>query len=380
MLTSNSSNITDNITNIQSLYEIEYEQFLNIGIPSVIFLTVLSFVGIVGNVHTLLVYSMSPVMAKLTVRIFILWLSVTDLIACVVCIPFEIFDIRFDYTFSSVGVCKFFRFLNHVVTLSSGGLLTAIAIERYKISNRIQTRQNRNPFVALNIASLVVVAISIVMSIPTFVFYGLYIKETSISNLTGTDCAVLPEYYDMSTVGAYIGIVILLSTAGCGICAVVYGKILFGICIQMKKERKNRAKSSNHKMDISSELTSKETQQVSTNQLNDVPSISPSLGENVPIPVKFHKRSPYEKGRQLTTSLIVATAVSYLGYIMFACTLLVQVANPTLLYKSSIRPVTEILFRAVFINNAANPVVYCLLDNTFRTECVKLYKKTMCVK
>ena len=65
---------------------------------------------------------------------------------------------------------------------------------------------------------------------------------------------------------------------------------------------------------------------------------------------------------------------------MFACTLLVQVANPTLLYKSSTRPVTEILFRAVFINNAANPVVYCLLDNTFRTECVKLYKKTMCVK
>jgi len=113
MLTSNSSNNTDNNTNIQSLYEIDYEQFLNKDIPAVIFLTVLLFIGIVGNVHTLLVYSMSPVMAKLTVRIFILWLSATDLIACVACIPFEIFDIRFSYTFSSGGVCKFFRFLNH---------------------------------------------------------------------------------------------------------------------------------------------------------------------------------------------------------------------------------------------------------------------------
>ena len=113
MLTSNSSNNTDNNTNIQSLYEIDYEQFLNKDIPAVIFLTVLLFIGIVGNVHTLLVFSMSPVMAKLTVRIFILWLSATDLIACVACIPFEIFDIRFSYTFSSGGVCKFFRFLNH---------------------------------------------------------------------------------------------------------------------------------------------------------------------------------------------------------------------------------------------------------------------------
>ena len=256
MFENNSSTInTDNNTDIQSLYEIDYEQFLNKDIPAVIFLTVLSFIGIVGNVHTLLVYSMSPVMAKLTVRVFILWLSATDLIACVACIPFEIFDIRFSYTFSSVGACKFFRFLNHAVMLSSGGLLTAIAIERYKINNRLQTRQSRNPFVALNIASLVVVAISIAISIPAFVFYGLNIKDTGLSGLTGTDCTILSEYQHMRTAGVYTGIVILLSTACCVICAVVYGKILFVICVQMKKERKDMAKSNNYKMDISSELT-----------------------------------------------------------------------------------------------------------------------------
>ena len=379
MLTSNSSNNTDTNTNIQSLYEIEYEQFLNKDIVSVVILILLSFIGIVGNVHTLLVYSMSPVMATLTVRIFILWLSATDLIACMACIPFEIFDIRFDYTFSSGGACKFFRFLNHAVALSSGGLLTAIAIERYKISNRIQTQQSRIPFVALHIASLVVVAISIAMSTPAFVIYGLKIKETGISGLNGTDCAALSEYYNMSTVGVYAGIAILFSTA-CGVtCAVVYGKLLFVICVQMKKERKDKAKSNNYQMDISSELTSKETQQVSISQLNDVPSISSSLGENVPSPAKTHKRSKYENGQQLTISLLVATAVSYSGYIIFVTTNLVNIANPTL-GKSSIRPVTAILLRAVFINNAANPVMYCLLDNTFRTECLKLYKKTFCAK
>jgi len=295
------------------------------------------------------------------------------------CIPFEIFDIRFSYTFSSVGACKCFRFLNHAVTLSSWGLLTAIAIERYKINNRLQTRQSRNLFVALNIASLVVVAISIAISIPVFVFYGLSIKETGISDLTGTDCTVLSEYQHMHTADVYTGIVIILSIACSVICAVVYGKLLFVICVQMKKERKDMAKSSNYEMDISSELTSKDTQQVSSIQLNDVPSISSSLGKNVPSPVKTHKRSKYEKCRQLTTSLIVATAVSYLGYTIYASTILVKIANPTL-YKNSIRPVSAILLRAYFINNAANPVVFCFLDNTFRTECVKLYKKTMCAK
>jgi hypothetical protein len=58
---------------------------------------------------------------------------------------------------------------------------------------------------------------------------------------------------------------------------------------------------------------------------------------------------------------------------------MVRIANPVL-FNSSISPVREILLRAVFINNAVNPVVYCLLDNTFRTECLKLYKKTMCAK
>jgi hypothetical protein len=50
------------------------------------------------------------------------------------------------------------------------------------------------------------------MSIPAFVFYGLNIKETGISGLTGTDCTVLSEYQNMRTAGVYTGIVILLST------------------------------------------------------------------------------------------------------------------------------------------------------------------------
>ena len=80
------------------------------------------------------------------------------------------------------------------------------------------------------------------------------------------------------------------------------------------------------------------------------------------------------------TSLIVAITVSHLGYALYVSTILAEITFSTI-YKSSIRPVRAILFRAYFINTAANPVVFCLLDNTFRTECLKLYKKkTICAK
>ncbi|XP_071141906.1 neuropeptide Y receptor type 5-like [Mytilus edulis] len=75
----------------------------------------------------------NSIICKYSVRVFIIWLASIDLTACLFCMPFEIFVIRYNYTFSSVVACKVFRFLSHMVTVASGCLLTSIAIERYKI-------------------------------------------------------------------------------------------------------------------------------------------------------------------------------------------------------------------------------------------------------
>jgi hypothetical protein len=158
-----------------------------------------------------------------------------------------------------------FVLLSVIFELLLVGLLTAIAIERYTISNRIHTRQNRNSFLALNIASLVVVAISIVISIPTFVFY---------------DCSISLYSFFLSSFGYK------------------YRRVFSHILLRRY-----------HNLQCSIELLSQ---------------------------CMHRLYSCHNIRRQLTTSLIVATAVSYLGYIMFACTLLVQVANPTLLYKSCV--------------------------------------------
>ena len=370
-----SSNITNRTENL-SLEEIDYQQFLEKDVPAVTFLTLLVIVGTIGNIHTLLVYSVSPVMKKLGVRVFILWLSGTDLIACVACIPFEICDIRFSFTFSSEGACKFFRFLNHAVTLTSAGVLTAIAIERLKINSKRMPRRVGKPFIWLNVTCTCIAAISVCLSIPAFGFYGLNKKETH-GDIFVTDCTILSQYQNIKAAGLYAGVVILLSTVCFLVSVVIYGKILYMICTQMKRERERLGKANQYQMNLSTDATSKETQEISTlSHVVDSQSKSGSLTpgvSNIETKEKSHKRSKYEKGRQLTKSLIVATGISYLGYLIYVATIMVKLVNPQL-YENSIRPATAILLRAYFINNAVNPVVFCLLDVTFRNECKILYK------
>ncbi|XP_052086432.1 cholecystokinin receptor type A-like [Mytilus californianus] len=373
---SNSTNET-----LISLDDIDYQQFLEKDIPATVFLILLSIIGSVGNIHTILVYLSSPVMAKLAVRVFILWLAFTDLTACLFCMPFEIFDIRYSYTFSSVGACKFFRFLNHVVTLASGGLLTAIAIERFRINTKQLHRQTRKPETWINIISGIIIGVAVVLSIPAFVFYGLNEKETNIFGLTGTDCTILSEYQNLRTAVSYSGVVILLSTICVIVCVVIYGKILYMICTQMKKEKKRKEKQNHYHINEStSDVNSVNTQAISTINNSELELRNVQTEVTGKSKDKSSKKgSKYEKGRQLTISLIVATTVSYAGYLIYVFTILVKITNPRL-YENSIRPATAILLRAYFINNASNPIVFCLIDKTFRKECLKLYKKTVCAK
>ena len=365
-----------------SLDEIDYKQFLRKDIPATIFLTFIAITGTIGNIHTLLVYGLSPLMANITVRIFIMWLAGTDLVACLFCVPFEIFDIRYSYTFSSSGACKFFRSLNHVVTLASGGILTAIAIERFEISKNHNARVPlflKSPK-AFHIISGIILGVSILLSIPGLVFYGTTIKDIpEHPGLTGRDCTILSKYKNIRTALPYAGVVVLLSTICCIICVAIYTKILRVILNQMRKERDKQKKQIPTKAESSTDLRSQETS-VSLVQISVIGNDNVSkdtkgkIKNGIQKDTPTRKESKYDKGRQLTISLIVATAVSYFGYLLYVSTFLVKLLNPKL-YKNSIQPITAILLRAFFVNNAANPIVFCFIDKTFRSECLRLHRK-----
>ncbi|XP_052086510.1 cholecystokinin receptor type A-like [Mytilus californianus] len=350
-----------------SLSEIEYQEFLDSDIPATIFLIFLSVVGTVGNIHTILVYLLLPIMAKYSVRVFIIWLAFIDLTACLFCMPFEIFDIRYHYTFSSDGACKFFQFLNHIVTGASSILLTTISIERYKtiVKNLPILIANLK---RSNVISAVLVGLSMILSIPVLIFYGLNEKETNLFGLTCKDCRLLLKYQNIRHTGVYYSITLLIGLVCVVLCIVSYGIILCKINTR-KEWRKSLGKkpipSGNSTMDTRSETT----QVISTIQNGEV-KVNPVQTE---IRDRANRKSTSSSRNlrnaiRLTISLMIATAVSYIGNLLYVFTKMVQMLNPKM-YQNSIKPVSDILVRGYFINNVSNPIVFSLLDRTFRQEC-----------
>ncbi|XP_052086436.1 5-hydroxytryptamine receptor 2B-like [Mytilus californianus] len=356
-----------------SLREIEYQRFLDKYIPTTIVLIVMSVVGTIGNIHTILVYMLSPIIVKYSVRVFIIWLAFIDLTACLFCMPFEIFDIRYEYTFASVGACKFFKFLNHIVTAASTILLTTIAFERYKTVVKklpISIANSKRS----NVISAVLVGISMIWPIPVLVFYGLNKNETDFFWLSGKDCRLLPKYQYIRDAGVCYIITLVIGLVCVGVCIVSYGRILCEICTQ-KKWRKSLRKKPVLFFNPTSDIRLRTTQVISTIENGEVKKNQVKT-EIFDMPSKKSTHASHNLGNatRLTISLMIATAISYTGHLLYVFGNIVQMLNPTM-YQNSIQPVFDILVRAYFINNVTNPIVFSLFDRSFRQECLKLYGK-----
>lgn len=312
-------------------------------------------------------------MVKYSVRVFIIWLASIDLTACLLCIPFEIFDIRYDYTFASVGACKFFKFLNHIVTAYSTILLTTIAFERHKTIVKklpISIANSKRS----NVISAVLVGLSMVWSIPVLVFYGLNENETDFFGLSGKDCRLLSKYQYIGNAGVYYIITLVIGLVCVGMCIVSYGRILCQICTQ-KKWRKSLRKKPVPFFNSASDIRLGTTKVISTIENGEVKKNQVQT-EIFDRPSKKSPRSSHNLGNatRLTISLMIATAVSYTGHLLYVFRSIVQMLNPKM-YQNSILPVSDILVRAYFINNVSNPIVFSLFDKSFRQECLKLYGK-----
>ncbi|CAG2254118.1 cholecystokinin receptor type A-like [Mytilus edulis] len=367
--------MASNVTNgtRSTLGEIEYQEFLDNDIPATIFLIFLSVVGTIGNTHTIVVYMLSPIMSNYSVRVFIIWIASIDLTACLFGMPFENIVMRYSYTFSSVGACKFFKFLNHISTGASTLLLTAIAIERYKMvvkkSPILITNSQRS-----NAISAVLLVLVLVLSIPAVVFYGLNENKTKILGLSGKECRLLLEYQNIRNAGAYYSIVLVIGLVCVFVCIVSYGRILYEICSQ-REWRKSQREKSNSSSYSASNIRSEIAQVTSSiqNEELQIKKLQTGCGDKTK---KKCIKSSHNLGNaiQLTINLLIATAISLIGYLVYVVTKMVEISYPNI-FKNIIKTVSNILLHGYFVNNAANSIVFFLLDRTFRQECLKLYGK-----
>lgn len=357
---------------IASLEELEWEDFVKKDIPVTVFLIVLSIVGTIGNFHSLLVYYLHYKASNH--RTFIICLSGVDLMACIFSIPFEIIDARYSLTFYNVGACKVFRYLGHFVSLCSGFLLGDIAADRYRKickhdAKQLGTKQAKW-------VCFITVIVSIVLSIPSLVFYGPTPKVFYEYSLIGSDCRVLTAYKGTVPVRAYNYSLLLMSTVVFILCVVTYsfiGKVIYRQLTYRKQQQQFYKDGHSVNKDISSISNGKTI-------IED----ESSIGQNNKVVIakqttitKPAKKFKLDRSKQIALMLLVATAVSYVGYLPHLILIIIKGIKRKLYNRISLSlgSVGPLFIRGYFITHVTNPIVYCFLDEHFKRECRALYSR-----
>lgn len=117
------------IMKTQDILEKENEEAARVQIGGVVLVSIMMFIGVLGNAHVLVAYAFRVKSSNR--RTFILVLGTLDFITCVVGMPFIITDLRKPMTFHNTAVCKLLRFYNYFICTSSSSVLLIIAIDRY---------------------------------------------------------------------------------------------------------------------------------------------------------------------------------------------------------------------------------------------------------
>lgn len=311
-----------NATNIEN---VELTFFTQDGLVVTVYLSILCIVGIIGNGHALLIYT---VYYKPTnCRVFVKWLSSIDLSVCAICIPFEVFVIHQYPMFSVDIICKVFRFFTHALVITSGVMLAVIAIHRkQKLGN---PRGKQFSLKNAHIACFFVLMVTGIVSIPAVFFYQTETVRTKIPEVDVRQCTLDNDVIQLPYFNIFIGFLTFLTNIVYIICIIAYSFILKVIIGQLKR---------------TSYVISGKT---------DTPFDS------------------LNHSKQITMLFIATTTLSYVGYMSYIISIWI-----TIIYlDTNTCAVCTISFRGFFLSSAANPVVYLFLDRKFRQECKQLYLK-----
>lgn len=383
----NSSGGGANLTNssLVSVAALEWEEFRNNDLAIAVFLAMLSVIGSVGNGHVFCVYFFRYNSSNH--RTFVVALALIDFLACFVVIPFEIFDMRYKYTFTSTNTCKTFRYINHCVVLSSGLMLGVIAVERFRKACRPFLKQlsTKGAFVAC----IATVVFAVISSIPVLVFYGSAEKEAH--GLIVYNCKVLPSYRKNKFYKMFYGLLLVLSTSTFLVCTVMYifvGRVLYKqMKFRMEAQQTHRGQlQSMIANDVESESSSVTTGSRESSSVGGKKSVLRSLS-SVPLNALNRLSTKRRKlgvgrSRRITIMFIVATGVSYIGVFPNSVILIIKAVNSTL-YRSmtaQLGAFIGFLLRGYFLSNVTNPIVYSFFDDRFRRECKKLYSVFKCCR
>ncbi|XP_005102590.1 uncharacterized protein LOC101857494 [Aplysia californica] len=205
--------------------------------PTFLLLGTIVALGLPGNLLVLLVYGFR--FAASSAKIFIMAMSSLDLISCVLCIPFEIVDLRYDMTLNISVYCKLIRFLTTFTASGSICVLVAVGVDRFRRICRPCRRQMSVRESKFLVGGLALIAA--VVAAPALVLYGR--RTVLIRGLVLYECTIDDAWKGDTFTTAYQFFLFVLFVVCIVILAVVYGFVLYKIVLQQRRREKLSANS-----------------------------------------------------------------------------------------------------------------------------------------
>ena len=359
----------------------------------VIYLGLLMLIGIPGNLIVLIVYpSRFP---KTTHRMFITGLAVADILVCVVTLPFEITEMRLQYTFYNSWCCKFFRACNTLFALSSIFILMGLSGDRFRRVCTPLKVQMTSRHATIYIMFCVVLAV--IFSWPNFFISGIRLVNLG-NNVTGYDCSLSDQFAKTKYPTLYGGTLFLVFII-CMISLIVLYSLIGRQIVKHFQFRRRFSRSSTSKSTSSTPVSNDSRKLMSTNKAeqeynNEVFIDNKPKETQEMLTRKSHRKSSKhhstkrqsvkedatsKKLTKIALAISLAFILSYLPHLTIS--LLTALKGKFLLPPGPVvSAVLPIVTRSFAINNVVNPIIYGLMDKRFRDNCKLMFKNALCFK
>ena len=340
-------------------------------LPSLIYIAILILVGFPGNLSVLVVFLKHY--KRSTYRTFIVALASVDTVACSVCMPFEIIETRFQYTFHVVEMCKIFRTVAVVISLTSIFILVGLSADRYRRLCRPLKIQMSVKVSKLVCFASVPLAVSLAWS--HFLLSG--IRHVNLrNNITGVDCSLSDEY--KSTKYSFYHNAVLFAIFIISICSLIAMYILIGRKIfqhvriretfrpTFSSTTRNKTSSIFHAESIEE---AKSPEPTSPSQQPTFTSIAHKRNSTL---VGNHSDNSKTKITRVAFAVSVLFVVSYLPHLILA-TLTAVKGSFVAAHGPVVSAVLPIVSRSTFINSVGNPFIYGIIDHRFRRAVKQMF-------
>ena len=381
------NNSTVDMSDMKSIDQLNDELFENLYLPFIYILGSYIFFGVVGNSTVLYIYLVK--FRKYSEnRFFIPPLAAIDLVACVINCSILISWISSPIKHGPDIECKIKSYLCMSSIMASILILVIIAIDRYlkicrPLGKQIDLRWKKR-LIGITII------VSMVLSLPFFVFNGTVEHKYHGTNITARDCSVV-DYGAPAAPMFFDGLYLLIVLAELGAMSVLY----FRICRRIFQQ-KNFKPEANPQLNANSSTLDRLNNASNLNIIEDAETSDDTRSvdiavrftprQNGPDPVKsvcFSSQSTLPRTLNRTVKKLPRSRLTIMFLvitIVFAITLIPRVV--ILVLESTGYNFVGIseglaflleIFRSLYIaNNFTNPFFYTCMDKRFQLELRKL--------